>query len=184
MQTYIALLRGINVSGHNKIKMVDLRLLFNDLKFNNVTTYIQSGNVIFTSSEKDISKIEREIKEAIKKKFDYDVKVLIITKNTIQTVFASNPFMENSNPDITKMCVTFLSDFPESDNIKLLEEYISNYTDEYKINEKHIFLHCPIGFAKTKLTNNLIERKLKVDATSRNWKTITKLVELSNEAFE
>ena len=184
MQTYIALLRGINVSGHNKIKMVDLRLLFNDLKFNNVTSYIQSGNVIFTSSEKDISKIERAIKEAIKKKFDYDVKVLVITKKDILTVFASNPFLENQDPDITKLCVTFLSDFPASENALQLEEFTSTYTDEYKISEKHIYLHCPESFAKTKLTNNLIERKLKLNATSRNWKTITKLVELSNEAFE
>lgn len=184
MKTYIALLRGINVSGHNKVKMADLKQLFINLNFDNITTYIQSGNVIFSSSENEISKIEENIKDAIKKKFDYDVKVLVITKQDIEKIFASNPFLENQDPDITKMCVTFLSDLPTSENMLKLEKHTSNYTDEYKINEKHIFLHCPSGFAKTKLTNNLIERKLKLDATSRNWKTITKLVELSNQDFE
>jgi uncharacterized protein (DUF1697 family) len=184
MNVYIALLRGINVSGHNKIKMVELRKLFTDLNFSDVTTYIQSGNVIFTSIEKDISKIERNIKEAIKHQFDYDVKVLVITKKDIETVFGSNPFLKTQDPDITKLCVTFISDFPTSENVLQLKKFTSSYTDEFKINEKHIFLHCPTGFAKTKLTNNLIERKLKLDATSRNWKTITKLVELSNQTFE
>jgi uncharacterized protein (DUF1697 family) len=180
MNTYIALLRGINVAGKNKIKMVELKQLFLNLGCKEVITYIQSGNVVFKSDNSEISKIEQQIKVAIKKKLDYNIKVIIITKKDIETVFTSNPFLANGNPDITKMCVTFLSDFPSSENILQLKEYTSNYSDEYKINKKHIFLYCPAGFAKTKLTNNLIEKKLQLNATSRNWKTITKLVELSN----
>ena len=184
MNTYIALLRGINVSGNNKIKMTDLKQLFIDLNFNNITSYIQSGNVIFQHNGKNISKIENNIKEAIKQKFDYEIKVIVITKKHIQTVFASNPFLKNSNADITKLCVNFLNTPPILENIPEVEKLVSNIEDEFKIVEKHIFSHCPTGFARTKLTNNLFERKLKSDATTRNWKTITKLVELSNIAFE
>jgi len=184
MNSYIALLRGINVSGHNKIKMADLRELFSNLNFSAITTYIQSGNVIFKSTDIDISKIESSIKEAIKKKFNYDVKVLVITKKDIETVFASNPFLKNKTPDITKLCVTFLSGEPTIDGLLRLEDVASKGEDEFKMTDKFLYLHCPSSFAKTKLTNNLIERKLKVDATSRNWKTITKLVELSNQTFE
>ena len=184
MKTYIALLRGINVSGHNKIKMVELRQLFTDLAFKNVSTYIQSGNVIFTSIENNISKIENSIIKAVKLEFGYDLKVLVITKNKLETVFKSNPFLEITNVDITKLCVTFLRNTPTLENVPQIEALVANSEDEFKIVEKYIYLHCPTSFAKTKLTNNLFERKLKTDATTRNWKTITKLVELSSKNIE
>ena len=184
MFTYIALLRGINVSGHNKIKMAELKQLFVDLSYNNITTYIQSGNVIFTSKEKNTSKIENNIIKAVQKNFGYDLKVLVITKKELKTVFNSNPFLRNNTLDITKLCVTFLSDTPKNDALPQLEEIAHKSDDEFVIINKNIYLHCPTGFARTKLTNNLFERKLKTDATTRNWKTITKLVELSNENFE
>ena len=184
MTNYIALLRGINVSGHHKIKMADLKLLCLDLNFQNIRTYIQSGNVLFQSEEKSNTKIAVTISEAIKNKYGYDIKVIVITKKDIKTVFSSNPFMENSTPDITKLCVTFLSNNPNSDGLDQLKDIANKSDDEFKINGKFVYLHCPSSFAKTKLTNNLFERKLKVDATSRNWKTITKLMELSNETFE
>lgn len=103
MTIYIALLRGINVSGHNKIKMVELKQLFNDLGFNEVTTYIQSGNVIFQSEELATNKIEQIIIEAIEKKFGYSIKVLVLTKNDLKTIFESNPFIQRENIDITKL---------------------------------------------------------------------------------
>ena len=184
MNTYIALLRGINVSGYNKIKMVDLKQLFIDLNYNNVTTYIQSGNVIFQDKEDVVSKIENNILKAIKTKFGYDLKVLVITKNELKTIFNSNPYIERSSIDITKLCVTFLSTSPILENISEIEKLVSNNEDKFIVFEKHIFLHCPSGFARTKLTNNLFERKLKSVATTRNWKTVTKLVELSNESIE
>lgn len=184
MFTYIALLRGINVSGHNNIKMAELKQLFVDLSYNNITTYIQSGNVIFTSKEKSTSKIKNNIIEAVQQSFGYDLKVLVITKNELKTIFNSNPYLERSTIDITKLCVTFLSNNPILESIPQIEALIANNEDEFKIIDKSIYLHCPTGFVRTKLTNNLFERKLKSDATTRNWKTITKLVELSNEIFE
>jgi len=178
--TYIALLRGINVSGHNKIKMVELKQLFVDLAFQNIITYIQSGNVIFTSTEKKVSTIEDNIKDAIKTTFGYDIKVLVITKNELKTVFTSNPFLESGTIEITKLAVTFLKTTPNLEHLPQITALTSNSEDEFKIIKKSIFLHLPTGSVKTKLTNNLFERKLKSDATTRNWRTVTKLVELSS----
>lgn len=181
MTIYIALLRGINVSGHNKIKMVELKQLFIDLGFNEVTTYIQSGNVIFQSEELATNKIEQIIIEAIEKKFGYSIKVLVLTKNDLKTIFESNPFIQRENIDITKLHVTILKTKPETEGIESIENLIVTSDDEFKILNKSVFLYCPNGAGNTKLTINLFEKKLKTVATSRNWKTITKLVELSNQ---
>ncbi|MCF6167572.1 DUF1697 domain-containing protein [Lutibacter sp.] len=181
MKTYIALLRGINVSGHNIIKMDALKLSFIQLGFNEVVTYIQSGNVIFISEENNTSKIETTIIKAIKTKFGYDIKALVITKKELEITFNSNPFIKIHDVDVTKLCVTFLRNNPTLENVPQIEKLIANANDEFKITKKSIYLHCPTGFAKTKLTNNLFERKLKTDATPRNWRTITKLLELSNQ---
>ena len=139
MKPYIALLRGINVSGHNKIKMVELKQLFVDLAFKNVITYIQSGNVIFTSTENSISKIESSIIKAVKMEFGYDLKVLVITKNNLETVFKSNPYLEINAIDITKLCVTFLKDIPTLENLSQIEALVANSEDEFKLFKKSIY---------------------------------------------
>jgi len=181
---YIALLRGINVAGHHKIKMAELKQLFVDLSYTNVITYIQSGNVIFQTKKLNSSKIENDIIKAIKAKFGYDLKVLVITKKELKTTFVSNPFLKKGTIDSTKLGITFLRNTPTLENIPQISALVSNSEDEFKIIEKTIYLHLPTGSAKTKLTNNLFERKLKTDATTRNWKTITKLVELSSQKIE
>lgn len=184
MKTYIALLRGINVSGKNILKMVDLKQLFVDLEFHNVLTYIQSGNVIFESEQKDISKIESQIFEGIKQVFGYSVKVLVITKEQLKTVYTSNPFLLRETIDITKLYVTFLKENYYSEGIKNLEELVSANEEEFKIIANSAYLYLPNGAGRAKLTNNLFEKKLSTSATTRNWKTITKLIELSNQSIE
>ena len=180
MNTFIALLRGINVSGHHKIKMADLKLLFLNNGFSEVETYIQSGNVIFKSEELNTLKIEQSIITAVEKQFDYAIKVLVLTQPELTTVFNSNPFLERESIDISKLCVTFLSAIPTLDKVTEIQELGFKNNDEFSLKMKNVYLHCPNGFGKTKLTNNLFERKFKMNATTRNWKTITKLIELSN----
>jgi len=181
MQVYIAFLRGINVSGHNKILMKDLKQLFLNIGYSDVITYIQSGNVVFKSVLKDTDKIKSNIIEAIKNHFGYSINVLVRTKNDIDFIYNSNPFLvKNINADISKLCVTLLKHPPNKEEINLLNEYPNSSNDDFKIIHKYIFLHCPNGFGKTKLSNKFFEKKLKTTATSRNWKTITKLFELSN----
>ena len=180
MNCYIALLRGINVSGKNKIKMVDLKQLFLNLGFTNVSTYIQSGNVIFSSEEINISKIEQLIIDEIKIKFKYSVKLLVVKKSELESVFKSNPFLNQKNIDLKKTCATFLNKKPTEEGIAKVKELAAK--DKFIIfKNKTAYLYCPNGFGRTKLSNNNIEAKLKISATSRNWNTITKLVELSNQ---
>lgn len=171
MSTYIILLRGINVSGKNKLPMAELRELLNDLEFKNVQTYIQSGNIIL-SSNKDKNEISELIKNGIKTQFGYDVPVIIRTIEEWKTVIKNNPFPID-NPKI--LGFVFLDQTPKTTtlDVKGMKD------DKYEISNDMVYIHCPSGFGKTKLTNNLFEQKLKITATTRNFKTVMKLLELA-----
>jgi uncharacterized protein (DUF1697 family) len=168
---YIAILRGINVSGSKKLPMAELRTLLAKLDFQKVQTYIQSGNVVFASDEKNQEKLGEQISEAIKKQYDYDVPVLVKTIAEWKTAMANNPFTDK---DISKQGITFLATIPTVTDFE-----IDSKDDEFKIINSEVYLYCPNGFGRSKLTNNLFERKLKTQATTRNWKTIHKLLEMA-----
>lgn len=180
MSTYLALLRGINVSGQKLIKMTDLKELFETQGFLNVQTYIQSGNVIFSSTERSTDKIKNIISNSIKQMFRFDVGILILTPDMTEYVLKYNPFIKKKKEE-DKLYVTFLSEQPSTDNIKKLNS-IDYSPEEYIIDGKLVYLHVPNGYGKAKLNNNFFENKLKVEATTRNWKTINKLWELSNKS--
>jgi len=180
MPAYIALLRGINVSGKNKIKMVELKQLLINVGFSNVVTYIQSGNVVFSSEETNTSKIEKQIVTAIQGNFGFSIKTLVLEKMELINVFESNPFKENTNFDFKKICATFLEKIPNEEG-KAKVFALADSDEQVVFKDKTAYLYCPNGFGRTKLTNNNIENKLKFSATSRNWNTVTKLVELSNQ---
>ena len=178
MQTYICLLRGINVSGHKKIKMIDLKTSFEGLGFTNVTTYIQSGNIFFKSKSKSISKLEKNIHQIILNDFGFDVPVLIKTHDELVTILANNPFEKDEEYDPKLFYVVFLKDTPLQENIDKLKTY--DYSpEEYYLDKKIIYFYAANGAHKAKMNNNFFENKLKVQATSRNWKTTHKLMELS-----
>lgn len=173
MTRYIVLLRGINVSGKNKLPMQDLRKMLSDLGYQNVQTYIQSGNIIL-DSEKKKNNIEKEIKEEIKLRFKYDVPVIARTIDGIQKAIQRNPYpMENEKV----IAVIFLSEPVTITNIEInkAEE------DQFTILEDVIYIYCPSGFGRSKLTINVFEKKLNVSATSRNWRTTNKLLELATK---
>jgi uncharacterized protein (DUF1697 family) len=178
MKKFIALLRGINVSGQKKIKMSDLKLLFGKIGFQNVETYIQSGNVIFSSKEKSVKKLESNISSGIKSKYGFDVRVFVIRPDEIEYVLRDNPFIKKKKA-IEKLYVTFLTDKPNSENIKMLGTKDFS-PEEYIIDGKFIYLFYPNGAGKAKLNNNLLESKLRLPATTRNWNTIKALSELVN----
>lgn len=179
MNTYIALLRGINVSGHNKIKMVDLQQLFLTIGHSNVTTYIQSGNVIFSSEANDISKMEQTIIHEIEKQFSYAIKVIVLKKSELEVIYNFNGFEAIDELDFKKVCVTILKEKPTEEGIEKVKA-LAAADEKIIFKEKNVYIYCPNGFGRTKLSNNNIEAKLNFSATSRNWNTITKLVELSN----
>lgn len=167
------------MGGHNKIKMTDLKLLLEYLGFKNVQTYIQSGNIIFNSNHIYREKIEETILHAIENKFKYSINVLVLTKNELKAIFKENPFLKIKNIDDSKLHVTILKNNPDLDEVPTIQNLIKDNDDEFQIVDKNVFIYCPNGYGKTKLNNNIIEKKLKSPGTTRNWKTISKLIELS-----
>jgi len=175
----IAILRGINVSGQKKINMADLKLLFENLGFTKVETYIQSGNVVFESKVSDETKLIQDIEEAITKRYGFEVPVLIRSHEDIKRVIEDCPFGEiDLAEDGTKVLLTMLADMPEKDNTENLMTYVKT-PEQLIVTQKNIYIYCPNGYGKSKLSNVFIENKLKVQATTRNWKTVEKLFKIS-----
>ena len=178
MYKFIAILRGINVGGKRKLPMAELRALFAEIGYEDIQTYIQSGNVIFSTQEIHLESIAQSISEKIKERFEYDVPVIVRTIEEWKEVISLNSFLKTEDTDIEKLHLTFLAETPDSDHLEKIKSY--DYSpDQFKIIGKHVFLSCEIPYHKTKLTNNFFESKLKVSATTRNWKTVLKLAELA-----
>jgi uncharacterized protein (DUF1697 family) len=175
METYIALLRGINVSGQKMIKMGDLIKALEELNFSNIRTYIQSGNIIFQSDKTDPSQLAVKISGKISDHFRFEVPVVIRTLAELEQVSENNPFLLSRNEDVNKFHVTFLAEGPDPVDLKKIEEN-SFLPDEFIISGKEVYLFCPNGYGRTKLTNTFFENKLKSTATTRNWKTIRQLL--------
>jgi uncharacterized protein (DUF1697 family) len=180
VKKYISLLRGINVSGQKKIKMEDLRALYESLDFENVRTYIQSGNVIFSCSVSDIGELSKKIEDKIHDTYGYPVSVIIRTPAEMKDALDNNPFSGNRNKEASKLYVTFLSAAPSYADVNAVYQLISQ-PEEAVIRGREVYLFCPGGYGKSKLTNSFFEKKLGVSATTRNWKTANILFELSNE---
>ncbi|AUP80200.1 DUF1697 domain-containing protein [Flavivirga eckloniae] len=177
MQVYIALLRGINVSGQKKIPMAELRELLTNTGLKNVKTYIQSGNVIFKSPEKDNAKLELKIHQAIKTHFGFEVPILVKTPKELQQVFDECPFPEEKK---TNSYFTLLYSIPDTALVKEAAE-MSYPNEEFVITNNCIYFYCSIGYGKAKYNNNFFERKLKTTSTARNYKTMVKLLEMTSD---
>lgn len=175
MTTHIALLRGINVSGQKKILMADLRALFEVLGFSNVRTYIQSGNVIFQTSE--TKNLSEKISEAIKERYGWDVPVLVKTSTELQSILKASPF---NSEKLKQSYFTLLSEAPSEENINQIKD-LDYPNEEFHIIKNCVYLFYKNGAGRAKLGANLIERKLEVNATARNYRTLTKLIELANQ---
>lgn len=180
MPIYLALLRGINVSGKKIIKMEDLRKLMISAGFESVKTYIQSGNVIFENKEKSKDKIAKHIEALIEKQYGFDVSVFIKDFSDVENAIDKNPFVVDRAEEeagFKKLYVTFLSETPFEENIeKLRQAPIGN--DLIKIVDTILYFQLESKASDSKLSNNLIESKLKVRATTRNWNTTLKLLTL------
>jgi uncharacterized protein (DUF1697 family) len=178
MVTYICILRGINVSGQKKILMADLKNLFEEQGFKNILTYIQSGNVIFKTAKKSNQQLEQAIHKAIEKHYGFDVPVIVRTVDAMQKLIAGNPFLKTKGINTEKLHVTFLSEQPAATEIKTLQTF--DYSpDQFKLIGQEVFIYCPESYGETKLSNKFFENKLKVNATTRNWKTVNTLTELA-----
>ncbi|GET27669.1 DUF1697 domain-containing protein [Prolixibacter sp. NT017] len=179
MNQYIAILRGINVGGNRKIKMADLKELFTGLGFTEISTYIQSGNVLFSSAKaEDTMALGDQLEQAIADTFGFDVPVIVRTVEELQQAVAVNPFYASPDADIERLHLTFLKTEPEADKLDAINQ-INHSPDKFNIIGNHAFVYCSGRYSESKLTNAFFEKKLKVPATTRNWKTVLKLVDLS-----
>ena len=179
MQTYIAILRGINVSGQKIIKMAELREHLAILGFSNLTTYIQSGNIVFKTEVTSNQILEAKIHQNIQAIYGFDVPVIVRSITEWQKVVSDLPFNEDGI-DIKKLGVVFLKDKPEHAPTLEIEKF-QHKDDEVVYNSMEVYIHIPNGFGSSKLTNNIFERKLGVSATTRNWRTTIKLFEMASK---
>jgi uncharacterized protein (DUF1697 family) len=178
MKTYISILRGINVSGQKKILMADLKEVYESLGFTNVVTYIQSGNVLFNSDNKySENELKVQIKKAIEEKYDFQVPIIVFSIEFLKNIVSNNPFLKEREIDIEKLHVTYLVEIPSKEKLELIKN-VDFSPDRFSIIDSAVYVYCPGGYGKTKLSNTFFETKLKVKATTRNWKTTLKLIEV------
>jgi uncharacterized protein (DUF1697 family) len=177
MPTYVAMLRGINVGSGKIVKMERLRASFEALGLNGVRTYVQSGNVIFESEKNSATELSRKIEEKIRGDFGFAVSVLLKTAKEIGQTVSDNPLVKEKGIDHSKLHVTFLSDAPPKTAVKALEP-LATGRERFRILNREIYLYCPDGYGRTKLSNNAIEKKFSVVATTRNWRTVNTLLDM------
>jgi uncharacterized protein (DUF1697 family) len=180
MKRFIALLRGINVGGKTLIKMPALKSLLASMGLEDVSTYIQSGNVVFKSSTSDARKLALAIEARIDETFGLSTTVLLRTPAELAEIAGSNPFLDRE-AELSKLHVVFLSKPPDADAVAELDPARSP-PDEFAVRGREIHLHLPKGAGRSKLTIDYFEKRLRVRATARNWKTVNKLLELAQNA--
>ena len=174
MTKYAAFLRGINVGGKNKIKMETLREVFgSSLGFENVKTYINSGNVIFETAKTDDNKLAAKIEKAIEKEFLLNIKVMVRTIDEIEDIIKNNPFDGQFTSD-KDLHVLFLDDKLAEEKSKLLLEH-NNENEMFAVRNREIFCLLRAGFSDSLLGKDYIGKKLKTPATARNWRTVNKI---------
>ena len=179
MSQKIAILRGINVGGHRKILMADLKMLMQKLGFSKVTSYIQSGNLLFDAPlESSNSQIKEAIQEGIKKEFLLEIPVIVFDHKMLKKAVAQNPFYTKDS-DVSKIYLTFLSQKPTSESLLKINSF-SAEPDQFKIINNYVYLYIDTKYHTTKLSNTFFEKNLNLTATTRSWKTVLKLLEISN----
>ncbi|WP_298754638.1 DUF1697 domain-containing protein [uncultured Psychroserpens sp.] len=177
MNIYVILLRGINVGGHKKVPMAELRELLSKQGFVDVKTYIQSGNIILKSSEKDHEKVEQIVQQAILDHFGFEVPVMARTRNEIEQIFDACPFSEAKKEN---SYFTILSRIPKKELVDEVMQ-ITYDNEEFQIIKDCLYFYSSVGYGKSKFNMNMFEKKLNVRATSRNYRTMVKLLAMSLE---
>jgi uncharacterized protein (DUF1697 family) len=180
MPAYIAMLRGINVGGQKPVRMEQLRESCAALGFRSIETYVQSGNIVFLDEKKSPSNLSKSISEAILGDFGFRVPVLVKKAKEMGEVIKRNPFLKETGIDPSKLHVTFLPEAASKDALKSLER-LPTKPDRFYVGRQEIYLYCPGGYGKTKLSNTAFEKALSMETTTRNWKTVGTLLEMASK---
>ncbi len=176
MTTNVALLRGLNVGGKNRMPMTALTQMFVEAGCTNVRTYIQSGNVIFKATQSRLEKLPAVIAKNIAESFGYKTPVVLRTVEQIGETVENNPFLK-AGADENELHVYFLANAPDARGIASLDPARSS-PDAFLVRGRDVYLKMPNGMARTKLSNAYFDSKLATISTARNWRTILKLFEL------
>jgi uncharacterized protein (DUF1697 family) len=174
---WVALLRAVNLGSRNKVSMSALKELLADAGAEDVVTYVQSGNVVFSSDARSADELERSLAADLRRRLGLDVAVMVRTAAELAKVERGNPFADDEQDD-GKLLVTFLGSAPTRAAVRSLRER-DVAPDELHVRGREVYLHCPRGYGRSNVSNALVERQLAVAATTRNWRTVKKLVELS-----
>lgn len=174
MTRCVSLFRGINVGGNQIVRMDALKGLHVSLGLRDVQTYIQSGNVVFTSDSADVTQIQKSIADGFAQSFDFSVKVMVRSADQLNAIIGNNPFHNQPLRETNRIIAMFLESYPVS---TALEEIQKSYNgpEEIHIIGQEAFIYYPEGMGRSKLTNTFLEKKLKTAGTARNWNTVLKL---------
>jgi len=174
------MLRGVNVGGHNKIKMEALRALYESLKLRDSQTYVQSGNVIFRSDERDIARLTKRIEEGIERKFGFRPDVILRTAAEMRDVVERNPFAKRRGIEPGKLLVSFLGSDPGEEAREKVRQMKCD-PEEMRIEGREIYIYFPNGMGRSKLPWAGLGKMLKTPATGRNWNSVTKMMEMAEK---
>jgi uncharacterized protein (DUF1697 family) len=175
--TWVALLRALNVGGRNRLAMRELVATFEAAGASAVATYIQSGNVIFRSGAREAAGVAAHVRAALSDRLGVDVPVVIRTSAQLRAVARANPFLGDGG-DPAALHVLFLSGRPAASRVSALDPARSG-PDRFAVAGREVYLHCPDGIGRSKLTGDYFEGRLATTATARNWRTVTALVEMA-----
>jgi uncharacterized protein (DUF1697 family) len=180
MPVLISMLRGVNVGPHNRIKMDALRAVYESLKLETPRTYVQSGNVIFRTKEKNNSQLAAKIRTAIEKKFKCSPEVILRTAEELRKAIAATPFADRPDLEPGKILVTFLAAAPPLEAQAGFDKF-KDYPEEVHLKGRELYIYFPNGAGKSKLPWSAIEKLLKVTGTARNWNSVKAMLEIAEE---
>jgi len=175
MQVWIALFRGINVSGKNIVPMADLRALMSNIGFEGAKTYIQSGNLVFQSADDNVT-IRKKITDAVADKFGFEPRLMLLSVEAINRAIHNNPFPAGE-ADPKTLHLYFLNEAPENTDLAAMAGWKID-SEAYELQGDVFYLHAPDGIGRSKLAER-VERLLGVGATARNWRSVSKILALA-----
>jgi uncharacterized protein (DUF1697 family) len=178
MAVAISLLRGVNVGGHHKIGMGELRELYEALGLRHAQTYVQSGNVVFRTGARDFTRLSKRIADAIEQRFAFRPGVILRTAADLRGVIAANPFASRRDLDPSRLLVQFLASEPPADVRERILR-IESEPEELRMGGRELYIYYPNGIARPKVPWTFIEKILQTPCTGRNWNTVRKLLEMA-----
>jgi uncharacterized protein (DUF1697 family) len=178
MGVVISLLRGVNLASHRRVRMDALRAVYESLGFEDVRTYLQSGNVVFRTAKASVPALARRLEDAIEQTFGFHSDVILRTPAEMRDVIARNPFANRQGIEPSRLLVTFLASEPGPEACAVVRN-MPPAPEEVYIDGRELYVYYPNGMARPKISFVQLEKTLKTPATGRNWNTVMKLLELA-----